>query len=458
MRIVKKLQQALREEKVQYGQGDEFDEISEILARCVGISGVYESILKDVGGKLGAKNGREGLSAEQILKLGFLRKRLGLTYRGLSEATLDSLSVRRFLNLGMGESLKRSAIHGNLKAVSDSTWGMLNECLIQHGIKSGYEDGKSLRGDTTTVETNIHYPTDAGLLNDSVRVLMRNMERAKELIGAEVKYTDHSRRTKSLLYRINNTRQEKKRHKQYLELIRVTRAVVRDAGVVLKEIEKSACLDLGRLTQFIRCESELKTYIPLANKVIDQSYRRVVKKEEVPVAEKIVSIFEVHTDIIVKGFRDVVFGHKIRVATGKSCMILSVEVLDGNPKDSTLIPDILKDHQDTFGAAPEEAAFDGCFASQANRDLLKEAGVEELTFSKNLSIPLESLVSSKRVHRWLRRFRAGIEGSISFLKRVFSFSRVCDRSLETFKAALQLGAAACNLTILARYNIARANI
>lgn len=458
MRILKKLQQALREEKVQFGRGDEFDEISSILEECQGIGAVYESILKDVSGNPGARNGREGLSAEQILKLGFLRKRLGLTYRGLSEATLDSLSVRRFLNLGMGESLRRSAIHGNLKAVSDSTWSMLNECLIQHGVKSGYEDGKSLRGDTTTVETNIHYPTDASLLNDSVRVLTRNMVRAREFIGAEVEYIDHSRRSKSLLYRINNTRQEKRRHKQYLELIRVVRAVVREAEVVLKALEKADCLDLGRLIQLLKCQSELKTYIPLANKVIDQSYRRVVKKEAVPVAEKIVSIFEVHTDILVKGFRDVVFGHKIRVATGKSCMILSLEILDGNPKDSTLIPDMLEDHQDTFGTAPEDAAFDGCFASQANRDLLKEAGVEELTFSKNLSMPLESLVSSKRVHRLLMHFRAGIEGSISFLKRVFSFNRIRDRSLETFKAALQLGAAACNLTILARYNIVRANI
>ena len=74
-------------------------------------------------------------------------------------------------------------------------------------------------------------------------------------------------------------------------------------------------------------------------------------------------------------------------------------------------------------------------ASTANRDLLKEAGVKELTFSKNLSMKLESLVSFKRIHKILMRFRAGIEGSISFLKRMFSFDRILDSSKETFATA-----------------------
>jgi transposase, IS5 family len=99
-------------------------------------------------------------------------------------------------------------------------------------------------------------------------------------------------------------------------------------------------------------------------------------------------------------------------------------------------------------------AFDGCFASTANRDLLKEAGVKEITFSKNLSMPLDTLVSSLRIHKTLMNFRAGIEGCISLLKRVFGFRRVLDKGLESFKAALQCAAVSCNLTILARYKIA----
>ena len=115
------------------------------------------------------------------------------------------------------------------------------------------------------------------------------------------------------------------------------------------------------------------------------------KFSELSKSEKIVSIFEEHTDIIVKGFRDVVFGHKVNITTGASCLILSIKTLEGNPKDSTLVPEVLADHKQAFGAAPKRAAFDGCFASTANRDLLKQEGVKELTFCKNLNMPPESL-------------------------------------------------------------------
>ena len=456
MRLLKRLQRALREEKVSFGTGDELEEMSRILESMREIQEVYKAVLKDVGGKTGSGTGREGLSAEQIIKLGILRKRLGRTYRELAEASADSLSVRRFLDLPLGTKLSRSAIHGNLKAVSDSTWELLHKSLVRYAETQGYENGKSIRSDTTTVETNIHYPTDASLMNDCVRVLGRTMKQAHEIVGDELSYIDHRRRSKTRLYRINNARGEERRRPHYLDLIRVLRETIRHAEEALPVLREYPCTDFAQMLQVDACIGTLETYIPRAKQVLDQAYRRIVKKEEVPVQDKIVSIFEEHTDIIVKGFRDVVFGHKVRLTTGRSCLVLSLEVLDGNPKDSTLVGDILKDHTAAFGSAPDEAAFDGCFASTANRDTLKGAGVEELTFSKNLSMDLNSLVSSPRKHRMLMRFRAGVEGCISFLKRVFSFNRVLDRSKETFKAALHLGAAAYNLTLLARYNIARA--
>lgn len=452
---MKRLQRALREGKIQFGTGDELDEMSRILEVAPGIVGVYEAVLRDVRGKEESRLGREGLSAEQIVRLGILRKRLGLTYRGLAEASADSLSVRRFLDLPLGKMLSRSAVHGNLKRVSEATWSLLNRCLIQYAEAQRYENGQSIRSDTTTVETNIHYPTDASLMNDCVRVLTRTMEEARAVAGAGIEYIDHRRRSKSRLYRINNVRGEERRHPHYLDLMRVLRETIRHAEGVLVAVAHHSPAELMDLLQLQACEAALKTYIPRAKKVLDQAYRRIVNKAAVPAQEKIVSIFEEHTDILVKGFRDVVFGHKVAITTGRSCLVLRLAVLDGNPKDSTLVPEILGDHTKAYGSAPTAAAFDGCFASTANRDLLKNAGVEELTFSKNLSMSLDSLVSSRRVHRQLLRFRAGIEGCISFLKRVFSFSRVLDRTKETFNAALQLGAAAYNLTLLARYNIAR---
>ena len=111
------------------------------------------------------------------VKLIYLRNRYGHSYRYLSEQTGDSLSMRAFLNVRPGEQISKSAINSNLKRVQESTLVKFNACLLKYAEQKGHEDGKSLRGDTTSTETNIHYPTDASLLNDSVRVLTRIMNR-----------------------------------------------------------------------------------------------------------------------------------------------------------------------------------------------------------------------------------------------------------------------------------------
>jgi IS5 family transposase len=281
------------------------------------------------------------------------------------------------------------------------------------------------------------------------------MDCAQQIVGKQAApFTDHRRRAKAKLYKINNVSGDEARYPFYLELIRVTRETVQDAQALVPLLEKYQSADLIGMLRVDAARGTLETYIPLAKQVIDQAYRRIVKKEQVPVAEKIVSIFEPHTDIIVKGFRDVVFGHKVMLSTGASGMLLTLNVLDGNPKDSTLVPETLAKLKELYAKAPLALAFDGCFASAANRDLIKAAGVEDLTFSKNGSLDLATLLTSPKIHRALRNFRAGVEGCISFLKRVFGFSRVLDKGKETFAAALQMSAFAYNLTLLARMRLA----
>ncbi len=454
MRLLKKLQLFLRPAKVSCDQSQELEEMERILKELPGIGEVEQKILKDVNHGRERKTGRDGLSSEQILKLGLLRKRHGLSYRDMAHATTDSMSMRVFLNLAPGEGISKSTIQGNLKAVREETWELLSKKITAYAKTKELERGKALRSDCTTVETNIHYPTDASLLNDTVRVLCRNMNRAFQIMGDEALYEDRSRRAKSKLFKINNARGEEKRHPHYLELIRITRETLEYAKALLPLLKSYKCADLMDGLKLDAVHAELMTYIPRGEKVVTQAYRRVVKKEEVAVSDKIFSIFEEHTDIIVKGFRDIVFGHKVLLSTGVSGLILDLQVLEGNPKDSTLVPEIFERHVKSTGAAPTAAAFDGCFASTANRDRAKELGVEDLTFSKNGSLSLDSLMSSPKLHKTLRNFRAGIEGCISFLKRVFGFSRVLDKSLETFKAALHLGAAAYNMTLLARMRLA----
>lgn len=456
MRLIKRLQLFLRPEKTEIAQGHELDEISRVLDEAPGIKEAYVSVLHDVNHGKSAQTGRNGLTAEQIIKLGVLRSRYDASYRELEHMSGDSMSVRRFLNLAPGQVLSKSAINSSLKSLTESTMKKINDCLKSFALREGIEDGKAVRGDTTTTKTNIHYPTDASLLDDAVRVLTRPMNRLKEWFGVEFRSSDHHRRAKKKLYKINNSRKERVRHDCYLELIRVTRMTVKYAEGALVALRDFQLGPEHSLATFLALEEELKHYIPLAKQVIDQAYRRIVLKEKLPAAEKIFSIFEPETDIIIKGQREIVFGHKVLMVTGKSSLILQLETLDGNPADSSLVEPLLTKHSQFYKTMPRDVAFDGGFASIDNRDFAKAGNVANLTFSKNGNMPLDTLVTSKQKHRTLMCFRAGIEGCISFFKRIFGATKILDRSKETFKTVMQIGVVAYNLTLIARHRLRKA--
>ena len=392
------------------------------------------------------------------MKLAVLRSRYNASYRELEHMTGDSLSARRFLDLAPGQVLKKSAINSNLKSLTEPTVQMINDCLKLLALEEGIEDGHAVRGDTTTTKANIHYPTDASLLVDAVRVLTRSMNRLKEWFGVEFESSDHYRRAKKKLYKINNSRKPQARHECYLDLIRVTRMTVKYAEGAVAALKGYSLGPDHSLAMFLTLEGELKHYIPLAKQVIDQAYRRIVLKENLPASEKIFSIFEPETDIIVKGQREIVFGHKILMVTGKSSLILQLETLDGNPADSSLVEPVLMKHQQFYESMPRDAAFDGGFASVGNRDFAKARDVANITFSKNGNMPLDTLVTSKQKHQKLMCFRAGIEGCISFFKRIFGATKILDRTKETFKTVLQIGVVAYNLTLIARHRLRAAAI
>jgi IS5 family transposase len=208
------------------------------------------------------------------------------------------------------------------------------------------------------------------------------------------------------------------------------------------------------LADGIACE--LRHFVELGRRVVDQAQRRVIGGESVPVDEKLVSIFETHTDILVKGRRQVEYGHKICLAAGSSCLILDCQITDGNPADSKLATGMIERHVEHFGRAPRQVAFDGGFASKDNVASIKKLGVQDVAFSKRCGIEITDMVKSSWVYRRLRDFRAGVEGIISFFKRCFGGSRCTWRGLSSFKTYVWGSVVSCNLLVLARHRIAAA--
>jgi IS5 family transposase len=200
----------------------------------------------------------------------------------------------------------------------------------------------------------------------------------------------------------------------------------------------------------------LRHYIALVWRVIDQTERRVLRAETVPVADKLFSLFEPHSDLIIKGGRGPEFGHKLFLAGGKSGMVTDVRDLDGNPADTTLVEDWLDRHVEQYGEPPDRTAFDGGFASQANLALLKEAGVRDAVFHKKRGLEIADMARSTWIYRTTRKFRAGIESTISFLKRCFGWTRCGWRGLDSFRAYVRAAVVTANLFVFARHRLAEA--
>jgi IS5 family transposase len=389
--------------------------------------------------------GRPGMSAEQVLRALVVKQMNGYSYEELSFHLADSISYRTFCRIGVCEETpSRSALQANISRVSAGTLESVNRALLGMANEEGIEDGSVVRGDCTTVESNIHPPTDSSMLWDVERVLLRLMEQ-----GAEygMTYTNHKKRAKRRWHDIRNAKKREERVRLYGDLVKVVEETLGEA--------EEAILVLGRWEEeeAKQLVKQLKKYVGLGGRVIDQTRRRVFERESVPSLEKVVSIFEDHTDILVKGSRETEYGHKVCLTGGASSMILDCQVLKGNPADSTLIGEMLKRHCEVYGEVPEEVAFDGGFASRSNLEELKGMGIQEVAFSKRCGLPLSEMVTESWVYKRLRDFRAGIEGCISFLKRSFGLDRCLWRGLKSFQAYVWSSIISVNLLLMARHRM-----
>ena len=405
-------------------------------------------------GRVVPKTGRPAMSAEQVLRAGVIKQLHGFSYEDLEFHLADSVSFRSFCRIDPWQvGPKKSTLHGNLKRVTAKTWEEINQLLVVHAMEKRVEDGKKVRFDCTVTETNIHEPIDNALLWDVVRVLTRLMRRAREAFGESIQFTDHSRRAKRRNNGARNAKNDKVRKRQYRDLLTVTDDTLAHARRVAVQLRSVEAADVMQVVKSEGIAFELNRFVSMGERVVDQTRRRVMHGEIVPAREKIVSIFEPHTDIIVKDRRDTHYGHKLCLAVGKSSLVLDVVVLDGNPADSTLAMKMIDRQERLYGRVPRQVAFDGGFASRANLDDIKTKGVDDVCFSKGRGIAITEMVKSIWVFRKLRDFRAGIEGCISFLKRCFGLTRCLWRGLESFGAYVWASVVTANLLTLARHEM-----
>lgn len=394
------------------------------------------------------RSGARGMSAEQVLRAAILKALFGFTYKELAFHLIDSRTLRGFCLIGFADKgFKKSVLNKNIKALSADTWEQINQQLLGQAEEEKTEKAREVRIDCTVVETNIHAPTDSSLLYDTVRVLTRLLHAAKEACGSSkgIVFKDHCRRAKRRMIGIQYARKERQRNSCYRDLLKVARNTL---GYSLRAI---SWIDAhGTALELLPIAQQLRHYRDLTEKVISQTERRVIAGEKVPAAEKIFSIFEPHTDIIIKDRRDKFYGHKICLTGGGSNLILDCLITDGNPADSTLTQTMIERQRQIYGRCPLKAALDGGFASKDNLQQAKASGVKDVCFAKKRGLEVEDMCRSDYVYNRLRRFRAGIESGISWLKRSFGLWRCTWKGYRSFKSYVWCSIVAANLLTLSR--------
>jgi transposase, IS5 family len=400
--------------------------------------------------------GREGMTAEQVLRAFVVKQMNGYSYEELAFHLADSATYRSFCRFGIAEKPPtKSRLQKNIKRVQAETWAAINRKLVLHAAVNGVEAGRKVRIDCTVVESNIHAPTDSTLLRDCVRVLARLQGEARDDFG--LSFNDHSRRAKRRALAILNARSNEQRLPLYRDLLHVTDKTVKSAERIAAELDHVEPIDIVDLIRAGAMAQELRHYVALAKRVISQTQRRVLRGESVPAAEKVVSIFEPHTDIIVKDRRETLYGHKICLTAGASGLVTDVVIERGNPADSTLAVKMVERQRELYGRAPRQASFDGGFTSRSNLAAIKDLGVEDVAFSKGRGLSVTEMVKSTWIYRRLRDFRAGVEGIISYLKRVFGLDCCTWSGLASFKSYVCGSVLACNLLLVARHLLAASN-
>ena len=364
----------------------------------------------------------------------------------------DSQCYRAFCLIGfVDKTPKKSTLQRNLKQVRAETFERINRALVAYAQDQDIEDGQRLRSDATVIETAIHEPTDSRLLVDCVRVLTRLLREARTYVALE--FTNHLRRAKRRGLAIQHAGKAEQRLPLYRDLVKVAENTVAAARLAVETLEQHFPSEAFEQPELHELRAELNHYAKLSNRVLDQTRRRVFEEETVPAAQKIVSIFEPHTDIIRKDRRETLYGHKVFLTGGASGLIVDCFVERGNPGDSTKAVKLAERAIKVLGKKPEQIVLDGGFSSRSNLEEIKALGIRDVAFSKAPGLSIKEMVKRTWLYQRLRNFRAGIEGVISFLKRCFGWDRCAWRSYESFRAYTWGSVIAVNLVLLARHSL-----
>jgi IS5 family transposase len=394
----------------------------------------------------GDRKGRKGdFTSENILRALIVQNREGLPFREAVIRIGGDGFLQDFLRMRKRAVMDFSFLDKCFLAIQPETWRRVNELLGRYGVGQGAVNPKVIRADTTVVESNIHYPTDSSLLWDTWRVAARLLEQARKILRKSMPHRFHNRKIKGLYLFITRYIPSKSESRQrqvkasFRTLIERVEWIMAVAGDFCRTYRSSSNMELSAVAL------ELQAYLPSMQTVAATARRANVEGETVPASERVFSLFEPHTELIKRGRRQkpVEFGHKVLLCETAEKFITDYEVYEKQQPDCNLTQPVIERHEKLFGERPVVLAADKGFCPEKSKFEELAKLVENLAIPRRMQDFMDKLLAS------CQAFRAGIEGTISGLKRAFRWVRCFFRGFKGFARTVGLGVFCHNLIVLA---------
>jgi Transposase domain (DUF772)/Transposase DDE domain len=409
------------------------------------------------------RRGRLGTPAEVVMRMLILKHLFDWSYDDLEREVRANLVYRMFTRIDAGDVPDAKTILKIARALGPEVIAQLHHQVVEVAKRAGVTHGRRFRIDTTVVETNVHYPTDSTLLQDGVRVLTRTMQRASTVLGDQAgrirnRLRSVTRRVLSIGYQARSPKTRDAMVKSYRHLMATTRAVLRDTATMVRRLGQRVRTAPPQTQPMLhRAQDRLQAMRPLVQRVVDQTRARILGGDT-HVPDKVLSVFEPHTETIRKGkiARPNEFGKLVTIQESEHQIITAYEVHTKRPADVNLWTAALDRHHSLFGRAPDLAAGDRGFSSARNEQAAVDRGVRRVVLPR--SGPKSPARRAHERQRWFRRgqrWRVGCEGRISVLKRRHGLRRCRYHGEDGMQRWVGLGVIANNLVSTASFSKAR---
>jgi transposase, IS5 family len=374
-------------------------------------------------------HGRPTISMQTYLRLMIVKHRTGWGYETLMREVSDSLHLRRFCLIALGERAPdESTVRKLTRRLGAAVVNEITRLVIDKARREKRFRPRAVRIDSTVVEADVRYPTDSGLALDSARVLAREARKLLAKVGKDAGHVqDRSRAIGRRVRAMTRTlgRRTGERKEQVLELTeqagKLVGRSIREAKRLVAIVRRRA---RGRGAKAkLRQIERLELFIGLSERATEQIRKRMRGER---ISDRLVSIFDPDARPIRKGKlgKPNEFGFVPQICevtentrTGARGLIIPAASDElGNPTEDTLLPDTVAELE-RLGISPREVALDGGFNVGPTGQALERLEPER-TFIAGRQQP-----GSQRTQRRLARYRTGSEGRISHLKRGYGLRR-----------------------------------